>query len=54
MAESLGLADRPSTRYESACASSGVALREAVRAIRCGEAEMVLVGGAERMKVEPG
>ena len=49
MAEAVGLSDRPATRHESACASSGVALREAVRAIRCGEADVVLVGGAERM-----
>jgi acetyl-CoA acetyltransferase len=48
MAEAVGL-DVPSTRYESACASSGVAAREAVRTIRNGEADALLVGGAERM-----
>jgi acetyl-CoA acetyltransferase len=47
-AEAVGL-DVPSTRYESACASSGVAAREAVRLIRSGEADALLVGGAERM-----
>ncbi len=48
MAEALGL-DVPATRYESACASSGVAVREAVKTVRNGEADVVLVGGAERM-----
>lgn len=48
MAEALGL-DAPATRYESACASSGVAVRDAVRTVRNGEADLVLVGGAERM-----
>jgi len=51
-AEALGL-DVPATRYESACASSGVAVREAVKNIRSGEAEVVLVGGAERMNNLP-
>ncbi|MDZ7702042.1 MAG: thiolase domain-containing protein [Halobacteriales archaeon] len=48
MAEAVGL-DVPSTRYESACASSGVAAREAVRLLRSGEADVLLVGGSERM-----
>ncbi|MDL5363644.1 thiolase domain-containing protein [Halalkalicoccus sp. NIPERK01] len=39
----------PATRYESACASSGVAVREAVKNVRNGEADVVLVGGTERM-----
>ncbi|WP_254543549.1 thiolase C-terminal domain-containing protein [Halomarina pelagica] len=48
MAEAVGVR-APATRYESACASSGVAVREAVRTVRTGEADVVLVGGAERM-----
>src|SRR6056297_46521 len=48
MAEAAGLT-APATRYESACASSGVAVREAVKDVRNGEADAVLVGGAERM-----
>ncbi|WP_115864319.1 thiolase C-terminal domain-containing protein [Halorussus litoreus] len=48
MAEAAGL-NAPATRYESACASSGVAVREAVKDLRNGEADAVLVGGAERM-----
>ncbi|GAA0511007.1 acetyl-CoA C-acetyltransferase [Halorubrum aquaticum] len=39
----------PATRYESACASAGVAVREAVRTVRSGEADVVLAGGMERM-----
>ncbi|WP_226021509.1 thiolase domain-containing protein [Halomicrobium salinisoli] len=48
MAEAVGLTV-PATRYEAACASSGAAVRDAVRAIRNGEQEVVLVGGMERM-----
>jgi acetyl-CoA C-acetyltransferase len=48
MAEAAGL-NAPATRYESACASSGVAVREAVKDVRNGEADVLLVGGAERM-----
>jgi len=48
MAEMVGI-DAPATRYEAACASAGAAIREAVRAIRSGEAEVIMVGGAERM-----
>ncbi|WP_332898620.1 thiolase domain-containing protein [Haladaptatus sp. CMSO5] len=48
MAEAVGL-DVPATRYEAACASSGVAMRQAVRTLRNGEADVLLVGGAERM-----
>ncbi|MXR20458.1 thiolase domain-containing protein [Halobacterium bonnevillei] len=47
-AEALGV-QAPATRYESACASSGVALRQAVRDVRNGEADLAVVGGAERM-----
>ncbi|RXK49233.1 thiolase C-terminal domain-containing protein [Halorientalis pallida] len=48
MAEAVGL-DVPATRYESACASSGAAIRDAVFRLRNGEADVVLVGGSERM-----
>jgi len=47
-AEAVGLTV-PATRYESACASAGVAFREAVKSVRTGEQDVVLVGGAERM-----
>lgn len=48
VAESLGVS-APATRFESACASSGVAVRHAVRAVEHGDADVVVVGGAERM-----
>ena len=48
MAEMAGL-QCPATRYEEACASAGVAIREAVRAVRSGEADVILAGGCERM-----
>jgi len=48
MAEAAGV-QAPATRFESACASSGVAVREAVKRIRTGENDVLLVGGAERM-----
>jgi len=48
VAEAVGL-DVPATRFESACASSATAVREAVMNIRSGEQDVVLVGGAERM-----
>ncbi|ELY59622.1 thiolase domain-containing protein [Natronolimnohabitans innermongolicus] len=48
MAEAAGIR-APATRYESACASSGTAVRDAVMRIRNGEDDVLLVGGAERM-----
>lgn len=48
MAQAAGLTV-PATRFEEACASAGVALREAVKNIRNGEHDVMLVGGAERM-----
>ena len=49
MADAAGVS-APATRIESACASSGAAVRFGVNRIRSGEADVVLVGGAERMK----
>jgi acetyl-CoA C-acetyltransferase len=48
LAEAAGLSC-PATRYEEACASAGAAVREAVRTVRSGEADVVLAGGMERM-----
>jgi acetyl-CoA C-acetyltransferase len=48
LAEAAGLSC-PATRYEEACASAGVAVREAVRTVRSGDADVVLAGGMERM-----
>ncbi|TKR24489.1 thiolase domain-containing protein [Natronomonas salsuginis] len=48
MAEAAGVS-APATRVESACASSGAAVRYGVNHVRSGQADVVLVGGAERM-----
>ncbi|OLZ39296.1 3-ketoacyl-CoA thiolase [Natrinema saccharevitans] len=48
MAEAFGTT-APSRRIESACASSGLAVHDAVRAIRSGESDVVVAGGMERM-----
>jgi len=49
MAEAAGV-NCPSTRYEEACASSaGASVREAVRTVAAGDADVVLAGGMERM-----
>lgn len=49
IADWLGLAPRPATRIEGACASSGLAFREGVMAIASGMYDIVLVGGVEKM-----
>jgi len=45
----IGLAPKPATRTEGACASSALALREGVFAIASGFYDIVLVGGVEEM-----
>lgn len=45
----LGGTDIPITDVEAACASGGAALRQALLAIRSGEAELVMVLGVEKM-----
>jgi acetyl-CoA acetyltransferase len=49
----VGLAPRPATRVEDACASSGVALRQAILAIASGLYDIVLAGGIEKMSALP-
>lgn len=49
LADAVGLVPKPAIRVEDACASGGVALRQGVMAIASGMADVVLVGGAERM-----
>ncbi|MCX8151284.1 MAG: thiolase domain-containing protein [Candidatus Bathyarchaeota archaeon] len=44
-----GLIGIPATRTEAACASSGVALRSGIYAVLSGLADVVLVGGVEKM-----
>ena len=49
MADHLGLAPRPATRVEGACASSSLAFRQGVMAIASGLHDVVMVGGVEKM-----
>jgi acetyl-CoA C-acetyltransferase len=49
MADWVGLAPRPATRIEDACASSGVALRQGILAVASGLYDIALVGGIEKM-----
>jgi len=49
VAEEAGLVGAPVTRVENACASAGFALRDGVRAIESGAADVVLVVGVEKM-----
>jgi acetyl-CoA C-acetyltransferase len=48
-ASTLGIPAIPTTRFETACASSHAAFRHAVMEIAAGVSEVVLVGGAERV-----
>jgi acetyl-CoA C-acetyltransferase/acetyl-CoA acyltransferase len=45
----LGIPSVPTTRFETACASSHAAFRHAVMEIASGVSDVVLVGGAERV-----
>jgi len=49
LANWVGLSPISSVRIEDACASSGVAFRQAALAIASGEYDVVLVGGVEKM-----
>lgn len=49
LADQLGLNPIASTRMEAACASGGVALRQAYLAIASGAYDVVAVGGVEKM-----
>jgi acetyl-CoA C-acetyltransferase len=49
VADWIGLAPKPATRIEDACASSGVALRQGILAVASGLYDVVLVGGIEKM-----
>jgi len=49
LASWVGLSQISSVRVEDACASSGVALRQAALSIASGEYDVVLVGGVEKM-----
>ena len=49
VADYAGLSGIPATRVEAACASGGLALRQAVLSIRSGRNDIVVVGGVEKM-----
>ena len=49
MADYLGRSPIPATRVESACASGGIAVRQAYLEIASGASEVVLAGGVEKM-----
>jgi len=49
MANLVGLTPKPAPRFEGACASSGIALRQAVIAIASGVHDVIAVGGVECM-----
>jgi acetyl-CoA C-acetyltransferase len=49
IADWAGLVGVPATRTEAACASSGAGLRSGIYAVMSGLADIVLVGGVERM-----
>ncbi|PSL50592.1 acetyl-CoA C-acetyltransferase [Salsuginibacillus halophilus] len=48
----LGLGDIPSVKMEGACASGGIAFRNAYQLVKAGEYETVLVAGGEKMTSE--
>ena len=49
LADYLGVNPIPATRVESACASGGVAFRQAFLEVASGASEIVLAGGVEKM-----
>jgi acetyl-CoA C-acetyltransferase len=49
IADWIGLNPMPAIRFENACASSGVALRCGIQAIRSGFADVIMVGGVEKL-----
>jgi len=53
MADLVGLTPKPASRFEGACASSGVALRQGILAIASGIHDVIAVGGVECMNELP-
>lgn len=49
IADESGLNPIPATRVEAACASGGLALRQAILSILAGEHDIVIAGGVEKM-----
>jgi acetyl-CoA C-acetyltransferase len=53
MANLVGLTPKPSSRFEGACASSGIALRQAIIAVASGIHDVIAVAGVECMNELP-
>jgi len=53
MAQIAGINPKPATRFESACASSGLALRHGIIGVASGINDLVMVGGVETMTQLP-
>jgi acetyl-CoA C-acetyltransferase len=53
MAQIAGMNPKPATRFESACASSGLALRHGIIGVASGINDLVMVGGVECMTQLP-
>ena len=49
MADLVGLTPKPASRFEGACASSGIAFRQGVMSIASGVNDVVCIGGVEQM-----
>ena len=53
MANLVGLTPKPASRFEGACASSGIALRQAILGIASGIHDVIVVAGVECMNELP-
>ncbi|MBD3212984.1 MAG: hypothetical protein GF311_10280 [Candidatus Lokiarchaeota archaeon] len=53
MADLVGLTPKPAARFEGACASSGIAMRQAILAIASGVHDVIAVCGCECMTEQP-
>jgi len=53
MADLVGLTPKPASRFEGACASSGIALRQAIIAVASGIHDIIAVSGVECMTQLP-
>ncbi|MHA1107380.1 MAG: thiolase C-terminal domain-containing protein, partial [Promethearchaeota archaeon] len=53
MANLVGLTPKPASRFEGACASSGIALRQGILAIASGVHDVVVISGVECMNELP-
>ena len=53
IADLVGLVPKPASRFEGACASSGIALRQAILGIASGVHDVIAVAGVECMTEQP-